>query len=76
MNVQTACSSALVAIHLACQSLLVSECDMALAGGSTISMPQNRGYFYKQGEILSRRPLSGVRCESAAVPCSAAEPAW
>src|SRR5262245_27382886 len=53
MNVQTACSSALVAIHLACQSLLTGECDMALAGGSTILLPQNRGYVYKPSEILS-----------------------
>src|SRR5579864_3144043 len=53
MNVQTACSSALVSIHLACQSLLSGECDMALAGGSTIVLPHNRGYLYKPGEILS-----------------------
>src|SRR6185437_3721891 len=53
MNVQTACSSALVAVHLAAQSLLSGECDLALAGGSTITIPQDRGYFYEEGGILS-----------------------
>jgi acyl transferase domain-containing protein len=52
MNVQTACSSTLVTIHLAAQSLIAHECDLALAGGSTLSLPQ-RGYIYKEGEILS-----------------------
>ncbi len=53
MNVQTACSSALVAIHLASQSLLNEECDMALAGGCTIHSLEQRGYLYKPGEIQS-----------------------
>jgi acyl transferase domain-containing protein/thioesterase domain-containing protein/NADPH-dependent curcumin reductase CurA len=53
MNVQAACSSALVAIHLAAQSLLSGECDMALAGGCTINFPHDRGYVYRPGEILS-----------------------
>ena len=53
MNFQTACSSSLVAIHVASQSLLNGECDMALAGGSVIALPQDRGYLYKKGEILS-----------------------
>lgn len=53
LNLQTACSTSLVATHYACQSLLNGECDMALAGGVTIELPQGRGYLYKEGEILS-----------------------
>lgn len=53
MSVQTACSTSLVAIHLACQSLLSWECDMALAGGVTIEQPHITGYLYEDGEILS-----------------------
>ena len=54
VNVQTACSTSLVAVHLACQSLLNHECDMALAGGVTIEIPHGQGYLYRPGEILSR----------------------
>ncbi|MDZ8189312.1 MAG: beta-ketoacyl synthase N-terminal-like domain-containing protein [Nostoc sp. ChiSLP02] len=53
INVQTACSTSLVAVHLACQSLLNGECDMALAGGVTLSVPQKIGYLYQEGMILS-----------------------
>ena len=53
VNVQTACSTSLVAIHYAAQALLTGECDMALAGGVTIELPQDRGYLYKEGEMLS-----------------------
>lgn len=53
MNIQTACSSALVALHQARESLLRGECDMALAGGSTINVPLDHGYHYSEGEILS-----------------------
>ena len=53
INVQTACSTSLVAIHMACQSLNSGESDMALAGGVTIEMPHGMGYLYKENEILS-----------------------
>ena len=53
INVQTACSTSLVAIHYAAQSLLNGECDMALAGGVTIELPQGRGYLFTEGEVLS-----------------------
>jgi acyl transferase domain-containing protein/thioesterase domain-containing protein len=54
VNIQTACSTSLVAVHMACQSLLNFECDMALAGGVTIEFPHGLGYVYREGEILSR----------------------
>ena len=53
INIQTACSTSHVATHYACHSLLNGECDMALAGGVTIEMPHERGYVFKEGEILS-----------------------
>ena len=53
LNVQTACSTSLVAVHLACQSLLTGECDLALAGGVTIELPHRQGYRFQEGEILS-----------------------
>ncbi len=53
INLQTACSTSLVATHYACQALLTGECDMALAGGSTIELPHGRGYIFEDGEILS-----------------------
>ena len=51
--VQTYCSTSLVAVHLACKSLLDYECDMALAGGVALSVPQTCGYLYQEGGILS-----------------------
>lgn len=51
--VQTFCSTSLVAIHMACQSLLNYECDMALAGGVAIDIPPTGAYLYTEGGIVS-----------------------
>jgi len=53
VNVQTACSTSLTGIHLAAQSLLQGECDMALAGGVSVETPQQVGHLYQAGMILS-----------------------
>ncbi len=53
LSVQTACSTSLVAVHLACQGLLNRECDMALAGGVSIGVPQGEGAFHQEGGIIS-----------------------
>ncbi|MBV9998816.1 MAG: SDR family NAD(P)-dependent oxidoreductase [Verrucomicrobia bacterium] len=53
VTIQTTCSSSLVAVALACQGLLTRQCDVALAGGVSIVVPQRTGYFYTEGGILS-----------------------
>jgi acyl transferase domain-containing protein/acyl carrier protein len=53
LSVQTACSTALVAVHMARQSLLDYECDLALAGGVSVRSPQASGYLYQEEGILS-----------------------
>lgn len=54
VNVQTACSTSGVALHLACQSLRAGESDMALVGGCRVLVPTQLGYRYVEGSALSR----------------------
>lgn len=51
--VQSACSTSLTAVHMACRSLLNYECDMSLAGGTSIKWPQRAGYMYEEAGINS-----------------------
>lgn len=53
ITLQTACSTSLVAIAQACQSLQTFHSDIALAGAATITFPQKRGYFHREGGMLS-----------------------
>lgn len=62
VSVQTACSTSLVAVHLACQSLLTGETDMCLAGGVLVSVPGG-GYLYREGSMNS--PDGAIRAFDA-----------
>lgn len=53
VNVQTSCSTGLVAVHSAVQSLLLGECDLAIAGAVHIRLPQQAGYKYQADGVLS-----------------------
>jgi acyl transferase domain-containing protein len=53
ISVQTGCSTSLVAVHVAAQSLLHGECDLALAGGANVVVPNDLGYVYAPGGISS-----------------------
>jgi len=53
VGINTACSTSLVALHMACLGLLTGDCDMALVGGAHVAVPQKEGYRYQQGMIFS-----------------------
>jgi amino acid adenylation domain-containing protein len=54
VTIQSASSTSLVAVHQACQSLLQYDCDMALAGGVSIHLPERSGYLYQEGGTTAR----------------------
>ncbi len=66
INVQTACSTSLVAVALAVQSLRNFESDISIAGGVCIAQPERSGYFYQEGAIFARdgvcRPYDKEAC--------------
>jgi acyl transferase domain-containing protein/acyl carrier protein len=70
VTVQSFCSTSLVAVHLAAQSLLNFECEMALAGGAFIPLPQGVGYMFEEGGIYT--PDGVVRAFDAAARGSVA----
>ncbi|BBM00785.1 type I polyketide synthase [Microbulbifer sp. GL-2] len=53
VNVNTLCSSSAVAIHLAAESLLNHQCDLAMAGGVSLQITRNEAFFYQEGKIGS-----------------------
>src|SRR6266851_1046159 len=53
VSINTACSTSLVAVHIACDALLNFQCDMALGGGISSQVPQVTGYRHEEGGILS-----------------------
>ena len=54
VNVQTTCSTSLVAVHMACRAIQAGDCDVALAGGVAVVSPQSTGYLWREGLHLSR----------------------
>lgn len=62
INVNTACSTGLITVEQACQDLVLGQSDIAVAGAVSIALPQNKGYYYQMGSILSSdgccRPFS------------------
>lgn len=71
-SINTACSTGLVSIIEACRNLQLGTCNMALAGGVSLTMPEEIGYTYTEGMIMSRdghcRPFD--RESSGTIPAS------
>ncbi len=53
INIQTACSTSLVAVHTGCQSLLSGDSDLVVAGATCVSTPLKSGYLFQEGLMLS-----------------------
>lgn len=53
VNIRASCSSALVAVQMACQSLLNYQCDLMLVGGVAVHISPEHGYAYREGGLLS-----------------------
>lgn len=53
INVNTACSTGLITVDHACQDLILGQSDIAIAGASSITVPQINGYIYQEGSIVS-----------------------
>jgi amino acid adenylation domain-containing protein len=64
-DIQTACSTSLVAVHVACQNLLMYQCDMALAGGAFLQIPWWNGYMLADGDIRSPDGICRPFCAHA-----------
>jgi acyl transferase domain-containing protein len=53
MSIQSACSTSLVAVHVAVQSIVSGDCDMAIAGAANVRVPHCAGYLFQEGGIFS-----------------------
>ncbi len=67
----TACSTSLVAVALACQSLTSQQSDMALAGGVAIRFPQKQGNLHQEGSVSRAMDNAGLSMPTRAAPSSA-----